>query len=265
MKEIVSKDNPGFKAIRALIENAREPRRQGMAFLEGAHLLQAYREKVGLPKRLIVSKSGLHQAEVQGLLASMQAVEVWCLGDTLFKQLSSVSSPVGVAALIDLPSNSGLPRQTDSLPVSCVLLDAVQDAGNVGSILRTAAAAGVEDVFLGPGCAGVWTPRVLRAGQGAHFDLQLHEQADLKAVMGAFKGRVVASSAHGNTSLYELDLQEAVAWLFGSEGQGIAPELESCAAHRATIPLVPGCESLNVAAAAAICLFEEVRQKRSVT
>lgn len=259
MKHIVSRDNPGFKALRVLLENAREARRQGLALLEGLHLLQAYRDKVGLPKRLVVSEHGLKQPEIQVLLASLGGVELWCLSDALFGQLSEMVTPVGIFSLIEIPEPAALSWQPGG---SCVLLDGVQDAGNVGSILRTAAAAGVCEVFLGRGCAAAWSPRVLRAGQGAHFDLHIHEHADLQAVMSACQDTAVAATAHGEAGLYGLDLQGPVAWLFGSEGQGISPELEAAAQRRVTIPLAAGCESLNVAAAAAICLFEEVRQKR---
>ncbi len=270
MKQIVSRDNPGFKSLRVLAENAREPRRQGQALLEGVHLLQAYRDKVGLPKRLVVSERGLKQVEIQALLATLAGVDVWCLGESLFGQLSEMTTPVGILALIDIPDSSCapaamattvMPTSPEEKAASCVLLDGVQDAGNVGSILRTAAAAGIREVFLGSGCAAAWSPRVLRAGQGAHFDLLIHEQADLHGVLQNFRGTSIAASAHGEAALYALDLLGPLAWLFGSEGRGIHPRLEASTQRRVTIPLMPGCESLNVAAAAAICLFEEVRQK----
>jgi TrmH family RNA methyltransferase len=141
------------------------------------------------------------------------------------------------------------------------LLDAVQDAGNVGTLLRTAAAAGVRDVLLGPGCAGVWTPRVLRAAQGAHFGLRIREQVDLADFLENYPGNSVATVARAGQSLYALDLKSPAAWLFGNEGSGLAPALIAAARTRATIPLAAGTESLNVAAAAAICLFEMRRQR----
>lgn len=258
VKKIVSRDNPGYKALRRLAEDAREQRRQGLTLLDGVHLVAAYRDKVGLPQRLIVSEHGLQQGEVQAVLASLPAVDVWLLGDGLFHSLSELSSPPGLMAQIAVPA----PRQGGSVSgASCVLLDGVQDSGNVGSILRSAAAAGLRQVYLGSGCAGAWTPRVLRAGQGAHFDLDIHEQVALEEVLAAFAGLTLAASAHADASLYQLDLRGPVAWLFGSEGQGIRPALEVACWQRMTIPLAAGSESLNVAAAAAVCLFEEVRQK----
>lgn len=261
MKPIHSRDNPGYKALKALASDAREQRRQGLALLDGIHLLQAYRDKVGPPLRLIVSEHGMTQPEVRALRESLADVECWLLRDNLFAALSELATPVGILALMEIPRVSAA-GEVRAPAASCVLLDGIQDAGNVGSILRTAAAAGIRDVFLGSGCAGAWTPRVLRAAQGAHFDLRIHESADLAAVMQNFSGTRIAASAHGAQPLFELDLRPPLAWLFGSEGQGISPALERRVDQRAIIPLAAGSESLNVAAAAAICLFEEVRQKR---
>lgn len=261
MKLIASRDNPGFKALKSLAEDAREQRRQGRTLLDGVHLVQAYCDKVGAPERLIVSEQGAARAEVQSLLASLPGVDAWLLRDALFKQLTEVVSPIGILALIAVPAKSAA---DGAPPDSCVLLDGLQDAGNVGSILRTAAAAGIGDVFLGPGCAGAWTPRVLRAGQGAHFDLLIREQADLGGILSGFRGLGVAASAHGAEPLYRLDLRGPVAWLFGAEGRGIAPQLEMMAQRRVIIPMAAGCESLNVAAAAAVCLFEQVRQQEQL-
>lgn len=258
MKHITSRDNPAFKALKALAEDAREQRRQQLSLLDGSHLVAAYRDKIGLPERLIVSERGAAQPEIIALQATLAGAETLLLKDSLFSELSAVATPAGILALIRIPA----PPATFAGSGSCVLLDALQDAGNVGSILRTAAAAGIGDVFLGPGCAGAWTPRVLRAGQGAHFDLCIREHADLGLVMADFSGTTVAATAHDGDPLFVLDLSGRVAWLFGNEGAGISPQLESKAQIRAAIPMAPGSESLNVAAAAAICLFEEVRQKR---
>ena len=261
MKQIASRDNPGFKALKSLAEDAREQRRQGLTLLDGVHLLEAYRDKIGPPQRLILSEHGAAQAEVQALCATLPGVETLLLRDSLFKMLSEVATPVGILAVIPIPT--GASAALDAAPMgSCVLLDGVQDAGNVGSILRTAAAAGISRIFLGPGCAGAWTPRVLRAAQGAHFDLHIREQADLAKLMRDFPGLTVAATAHGGeaTDLYLLNLKGSVAWLFGSEGRGISPHLEAAAGKRAIVPMAPGSESLNVAAAAAVCLFETFRQ-----
>jgi len=259
MKLIASRANPSFKRLRLLAEDVREQRRTGTALLEGAHLVSAFRDKIGLPEQLIVSEHGVAQPEIRALCDSLEGVETCLLSDNLFKTLSDLVAPTGIAAVIRIPQAAA--HQSHG---SCVLLDAVQDAGNVGSILRSAAAAGIAEVFLGTGCAGAWTRRVLRAAQGAHFDLRLHEQADLADVVARFSGTTLAATAHAGDSLYRQDLGGRLAWLFGSEGSGITPALEAAAAKRVNIPLARGSDSLNVAAAAAICLFEQARQKNPV-
>jgi TrmH family RNA methyltransferase len=256
VKHIESRSNPSFKSLLALAGDAREQRQSGRTLIDGAHLVGAYQEKVGAVERLLVSESGRAKAEIAALLEASPTTEITVLRDALFRELSGLASPSGIAAVIAVPAETDARAEG-----SCVLLDAVQDAGNVGSILRSAAAAGIRDVFLGSGCAGAWTPRVLRAGQGAHFDLRLRERCDLALLLGRYPGVVAAAVAKGGRSLFDLDLRgRSVAWIFGNEGTGIRAELLALAQHRVEIPMAPGSESLNVAAAAAICFFEGVRQ-----
>jgi RNA methyltransferase, TrmH family len=144
---------------------------------------------------------------------------------------------------------------------SVLLLDGLQDPGNLGSILRSAAAAGIVRVYCGPGTVFAWSPKVLRAGMGAHFLLSIIEDADLAAVIRAARAPVLATSSHATQSLYEQDLRKPVVWLFGNEGQGVSPALLSLASETIAIPQAQGIESLNVAASAAICFFEQVRQR----
>lgn len=256
MKIISSRDNPTFRKLRLLAENARSTKRSGQALIDGPHLVEAYRRHVGLPAMLLASESGMRNAEVRALLEAHQPLQAQILRDSLFKELSGVEHPVGIMALIDTPAPGGCSIEGD-----CIMLDGVQDAGNVGSILRTAAAVGIRDVSLGPGCAGAWTPRVLRAGQGAHFHLHIRERADLQDAVRGYSGKVIAAVAHDGEPLYAENLTGRVAWIFGSEGRGVAKDLIALAGRRVTIPLASDSESLNVAAAVAVCLFEMRRQR----
>jgi RNA methyltransferase, TrmH family len=257
MKTLTSRDNPAFKSLRELSQDAREQRKQGLALLDGPHLLQAYRSAGGRPEQLVISETGLNNPEVLALLACFPDTPTLCLRDSLFKEISGTVNPVGILAKIAIPIPPSL------LPVngSCVVLDELQDAGNVGSIIRTAAAAGIGQVVLGSGCAGAWTPKVLRAAQGGHFSLIIREQVNLKEFLASWHGRIIATVARDGNSLFASRLSPPNAWLFGSEGRGLAPELAAFATTRVMIPMTSGSESLNVAAAAAICLFEEVRQQ----
>ena len=140
------------------------------------------------------------------------------------------------------------------------MLDAIQEPGNLGTLLRTAAAAGIRDVLLGEGCAQAWSPKVLRAGMGAHLALAIHEQAPLARMLAGFAGEIAAPAPEAPESLFELDLRQPVAWLFGNEGAGLSPEVAALATREVCIPMADRTESLNVSAAAAVCLFEQVRQ-----
>jgi len=253
MRHIGSRDNPQFKALRALVA---DPRGHGRALIDGIHLVATCIARgIGI-KQLLLSESGQRNAEIAALLQGAAGIDRMSLRDSLFRELSGVSTPTGIAAVIDIPvAPAGMPRG------DAVLLDAVQDAGNVGAILRTAAAAGIGNILLGPGCAGAWTSRVLRGGQGAHFSLAIREQADLAAAMAGCPATSVATVARGGTNLYQLDLRGPIFWLLGNEGAGLAAELIAAAGIRATIPLAAGTESLNVAAATAVCLFEASRQR----
>jgi TrmH family RNA methyltransferase len=253
MREIASRHNPAFKALRAVID---DPRRQGRALLDGIHLVAACLAHGIVPRQLLVSESGQRNREVEAVLRGAPGVECLVLRDSLFRDISGVSTPTGIAAVIDIPATP-----TGEATGDVLMLDAVQDAGNVGAILRTAAAAGVREVLLGPGCAGAWTPRVLRAGQGAHFSLAIREQVDLLAVLRSGQQRSIATVAREGTDLYDLDLAKGAVWLVGNEGAGLSPRLMAAATVKATIPLAAGTESLNVAAAVAICLFEARRQR----
>lgn len=264
MKRIESRDNASFKDLRDLAGDARRQKREGRALLDGPHLVTAALDHGIVPELVAVGESAAELPEIAALLARLPGVPVLCLRDALYRELSELATPLGILARIAIPTIPAVsPEPTFPAAADCLLLDAVQDAGNVGTLLRTAAAAGVREVLLGPGCAGAWTPRVLRAAQGAHFALHIREGVDLAAFLRDYRGVSVAAVAHDGVPLYALDFAGPTAWLFGNEGAGIAPELVAACARRATIPLAPASESLNVAAAAAVCLFEMRRQRMS--
>jgi TrmH family RNA methyltransferase len=170
------------------------------------------------------------------------------LSDALMAHVSGLESPAPMAFVIDLPAQAGL------LPAApTVVLDRVQDAGNVGSILRSAAAFGFSQVAAIKGTAALWSPKVLRAGMGAHFGLQLLEGL-VPADLAALQVPLLATSSHQGELLHHARLPWPCAWVLGHEGQGVGPELEARAAQRLRIEQPGGEESLNVAAAAAICL-----------
>lgn len=255
-KPIRSRDNPRFKGLRQLASSTRERRKAGLALLDGVHLIAAYRASGGVPEQLILSESGKSNPEVTQLRAGISGQGLLTLADALFDDIAQVAAPTGILALIRTPKPGPLPVAIER----CVMLESIQDAGNLGSILRSTAAAGIPTVLLSHGCAFAWSPKALRAGMGAHFSLDIFDNVDLAAVVPRLSGRLICASSHARKSVYEVDLRGALAWVFGNEGAGVSAMLSAAAAERVRIPMPGKTESLNVAAAAAICLFEQLRQ-----
>ena len=255
MKLIQSRDNPFFKELVKLGSSARQRGKAGVTLLDGAHLLAAYLEAGHQPRHVLLNAAALQDDEIAALLAELRDVPVTQLHDKLFAELSELKTPTGILALIDL-----VPPSVSACRFA-LLLEDIQDPGNLGSMLRSAAAAGCDAVFLSPGCADAWSPRVLRAAMGGHFCLNIHEQQDLSRVAAEFPGKRLATTLQAARSLYECDLSGNIAFMMGNEGAGLSDELLALATHPVTIPMPGGVESLNVAAATAICLFEVVRQR----
>ena len=255
MKGLRSRENPRVRRWRRLVRDSRVRRSERRAVIEGVHLVAAYLAQGARPLALLVSETGLRRDEVAQLVRRA-VIEPVLLPDSLFGVIVDTETPTGIAAEIEIPAREE--RLLDSS--GCVFMEGIQDSGNVGAIIRSAAAFGVRDVVLAQGCADPWSPKALRAGMGGHFALRIIEAADLSAMIDRFGGKIVCTVARGGTPVHELDLGGPLGWIFGSEGQGVSEALAAKAAHRATIPIAAGTESLNVAAAAAICLYEARRQ-----
>jgi TrmH family RNA methyltransferase len=256
MTLITSSDNPRFRELVGLAESGRDRRQAGLALIDGLHLIDSYRQRLGVPHQLVVSSSGRQRPEVANLLGSLPEVPLLELGDGLFRQLSTVQTPTGILALIRIPER----RPTPGNPEACVLLEDVQDPGNLGSILRSTAAAGLRQVYLSAQCADLWSPKVLRAGMGAHFHLECFAGMDLGGFAAAFPGRLIATHLKARQSVFDVDLTGQIGLIFGNEGAGLSRDLLDKVATVVAIPMPGQTESLNIAAAAAVCLFERVRQ-----
>jgi len=251
MTVLRSRDNPRLRRWTRLAADPRERRREGCALIEGPHLIAACLVAGVKPEALILSESGAGRAEMAQLVQRSGATAT-ILADKLFAALADAESPQGIAAEIRLPPEV----ISIEAAAGCVLLDGVQDAGNVGAILRSAAAFGVPVAVLGPGCADAWSPKVLRAAMGAHFSIGLRRSDDLASDLERFGGRIAVAVPRGGVPLRDADLAGRIGWIFGAEGQGVSAALASRAALKVSIPMRPGAESLNVAAAAAICFHE---------
>ena len=255
-RRISSRDNPLYREFVDLAGSARERRRLGRSVLEGIHLCEAYLQRHGPPLSAIVSESGVLHPEASALLAQ-HAVAPAIVTDTLFASLSTLAQGIGIAFIVQTPT----PSLPDSIELDAVYLDRLQDPGNVGTLLRTCAAAGVKTVFTAPGTAWCWSPKVLRAGMGAHFHLSIHEAIAWPVVRERLRIEAIGTRASQAESLYRSELRAPCLWLLGSEGDGISPLVAADTDRWIRIPQSAGVESLNVATAGALCLFEQRRQR----
>lgn len=225
--KLTSRDNPRVKHWTKLASDGRYRRSKGRALIEGPHLVEAAR------------RAGV---EIHAILVTQPEDGAIVLSERVFAGIVDTETPQGIAAEISIPAGKA---EGDT-----VFLEGIQDPGNVGAIIRSAAAFGIKRVVLDKGCADPWSPKVLRAGMGGHFQLSVGGEFDLEA----FKGTLACTVVRGGSPLGEIP--SPVGWIFGGEGQGVSKAVEKLARLKITIPMAPGTESLNVAAAAAICLYE---------
>ena len=242
---ISSRENTLLKELRKLSTDNTAYRKAGRFWIEGDHLCSAALARGVVPSVLVVSESFMPLVPVEYARA---AIKIVVIPDALFREISGLESPAKVGFVVDLP------EVVDIAPLAAtVILDRVQDAGNVGSILRSAGAFGFRQVLALKGSAALWSPKVLRAGMGAHFGLQLIEGLELQD-LDALQVPLVVTSSHQGDLVQKLDLPHPCAWAMGHEGQGVSDALMAKATVFARIGQPGGEESLNVAAAAAICL-----------
>lgn len=259
MKFISSKDNPRFKhwlkVSQAKVKHE--------VLLEGTHLCEMWFAQYGLPEQVIIredvvqSATGAGDRQLQALLKQLGAEQLLVLPDNLFQALNSVPSPQGILFHCKVPYSHEITIPTNT----SIYLERIQDPGNLGTIIRTCAAADVEAIYLSPACVNPWSSKVLRSAQGAHFSVKIYthvEPADL-FTQNTLPVYATYLSA-GASNLYKTSLPQQLIWLLGNEGQGISDELIRYADEQIFIPQSNKVESLNVGIACGLVLFEQRRQ-----
>lgn len=257
-KHITSRDNPIFKYLKKLAENARERRAEGKTLLDGVHLIESYcqalKETDQAEPELVIIPEGKSSLEATNLMQQFEHVNTIMFPPLMFAELTPVASSTGILAVVKTPQI--VPPDTVEF---ALMLEDIQDPGNLGSMLRTALGAGVQVVYLSKGCTDAWSPKALRGGQGAQFYLSIIESVDLVETMQNFAGNTYATTLNGE-SLYTQDLSKPCAFVIGNEGAGLSEKVAKTASKKISIPTHQDLESLNAAAAAAVCLFERTRQ-----
>ncbi|MGL5002802.1 MAG: TrmH family RNA methyltransferase, partial [Casimicrobium sp.] len=267
-KPVTSRDNPIVKQLSALTKSASARRTGGMCLLEGEHLAQSYVQNGRRLAQLVLRAESSNANEVSIATAhralANAADETILLSPAIFDSLSSLATPSGVLAIASVPSSSALTTSGFVLA-----LDRLQDPGNVGTLIRTAAAAGASQVWLSQDCAFAWSTKTLRASQGAHFHIDVIEAVDLAAALNAFNGECWATLPRPldgmRASVRVQPLANAkfgadVALILSNEGAGLSHALYDTVTHGLSIPMARGIESLNVATAGAIALYGIAQQ-----
>lgn len=262
-RTIQSDANEKFKRWKKLTESARAIKKEGVALAEGAHLAITLFEKGIKPRALIFRASGVTD-ELSEIVQVWAAEKIPCyvLDNKLYDQISPVEHGAGMICEIRVPQFN-LPQKAKT---DVLYLDGVQDPGNVGTLIRTAVAAGISCIVASRGSASLWSAKALRAGMGAHFSAKLYENIDPVDLPDLFDATRLAADARGGEDLYQTSGWENghTVWMMGAEGPGLSEVALSQAERRLYIPIIKDCESLNVGAAAAVCLFEQRRRRLSL-
>ena len=250
---ISSRRNPLLVRLRKLADDGASYRRLGTVLLEGEHLCEAWLGRAGAPVlHAIVSEAAWDEPRLRRLAEA--AAEVAVVDAPTMAALGTLESPAAIAFVVATPERADIAAR---LPT--IVLDRVQDPGNVGSLLRSAAEFGFTQALALTGTAALWAPKVVRAGMGAHFGLRLVEGVEA-AALAALALPLFGTSSHAERCVNEVELPWPCGWVFGHEGQGVAAAVASRCEAMLAIPQPGGGESLNVGAAAAICLYETARQ-----
>jgi TrmH family RNA methyltransferase len=253
VKAITSRDNPLLVRLRKLAGDPSAYRKLGEVWIEGDHLCTAFLQRGGVAPQAVITEPAWELPALRELANRADMVAV--IPQALMAGLSTLESPAPLAFALPWPGQGTLQPKAPT-----VVLDRLQDTGNVGAIIRSAAAFGFSQVVALKGTAALWSPKVLRAGMGAHFGLNLVEGVD-EAALAELKVPLLATSSHAAQAIHQVKLPWPSAWVLGHEGQGVSAVLLQRCEQALRIPQPGGEESLNVAAAAAVCLYESARQR----
>lgn len=255
---ISSTANAALKHLAKLIQQRRYRKQHRQMALEGVHLLASFLEAKWPVAAVYIPEHRWPDAEVQTLITTLPPHRVFIIANAALSKITSLTQADDLITIATMPESAAYPDCED-----CVVLESVQDPGNVGTILRSALAAGIFHVVLNADCADVWSPKVLRAGMGAHAHLHIYQGVDLLLWRSQYTAEVYVTTLSENArSLYQQNLHPVSAWVFGNEGKGVSLALQETANQHIMIPMIGQSESLNVAMAATVCLFEQMRQRQ---
>ncbi len=268
---ISSPHNPTVKLIQQLLTSHRYRKKNALSVVEGTHLIDASLKANYPIKQLLISNKILDKNfnvstelettqhhEITNIIERCQAknIPIITIESHLYQDIRTLGTGIDIMAIIPITSTA----LSDNIEQDCLILNDVQDSGNVGTLLRTAAAIGINNIICTANTASVWSPKALRAGMGGQFSLTIYEKVSLDDLINNIQVPMMATSSHTDQTIYQTDLSNPVAWVMGHEGQGVCSQLLEQATP-VTIPQPNGQESLNVAIAGALCMYEMLRQR----
>ena len=255
MDIISSTKNEKIKEL-AKLQTAKGRRKAGLYLLEGEHLVEEAIKEKALIELIVVSSNRM---EDYHYLLKQTVVQVLVVSQEVFQKLSMTETTQGILAAVKIENHTGLPCRG-----RIVVLDAVQDPGNLGTIVRTADAAGFDAVVLGVGTVDLYNDKVIRSMQGSHFHIPVF-QADLREYLPALKNQgveVAVTALHRDSKDYSiLQGKSDIVIVVGNEGQGVSSEVIELADVVVTIPMFGKAESLNVAIASALLMYKTKESK----
>lgn len=254
---ITSSQNSKLKLVRSLMGRARERREANAFVVEGVRLIEEA-VNAGWQFQFVLYSDGLSERG-QNLIKTLSEkdIEVDDVAGDLLQKLSDTENPQGILAVLN---NSQLPIPES--PNFILIPDQIRDPGNLGTLLRTAAATGVQAVFLPPETTDVFAPKIIRAGMGAHFRLSIHSQT-WEEIKAQTKDMQILLADMGGNSCWETNLRQPLALIIGGEAEGASDEAQRLASQKISIPMAGNVESLNAGVAGSVLMFEVVRQRCS--
>ncbi|MDC0127432.1 RNA methyltransferase [Methylophilaceae bacterium] len=250
-KLIESKNNPFYRKLKKIYSSASFRKNQNQTILDGPHLIQSFFQH-SIPEA-IIKDSSIVSSEVEHLISNLNC-PCYSLSHELFLHLSELKSSTGILALVDIPKIK-LSKSNGLI----LLLDGIQEPGNLGSILRTAKATNTNFIILSKTCADLWSPKTLRGSQGVQFSLECSVEQDLNKWILNYEHDVMALTP-GGESLFKKTLNANMAILVGNEGNGISKNLFKNITGTISLPMHKEVESINVGAAASAFMYEYCRQ-----
>ncbi len=257
---ITSPQNPKIKFTRALSGRAKERREANAFVIEGVRLVEEAANSNWDFRFALYDETLSERGTSQIESLKSRGVDVEMVSESLMKSLSETETPQGILAVLEL-TNLPIPNSPNFL----LIPDQIRDPGNLGTLLRTAAAAGVQAVLIPPETTDAFAPKVVRSGMGAHFRLPIHSMTwkEIEQISKSANQQIYLADMNGK-SCWETDLRQPLALIVGGEAEGASEEARKLANQQIGIPMMGKVESLNAGVAGSVLMFEVVRQRKSV-